>query len=83
MRFIPNHFIEDASTKPMVTISINDNWVEYTLQYVAEYRTRRTTKDLLLTRILKEIDKSSENIKFASATFDIELPTVDVKIKEK
>ncbi|RBW69977.1 mechanosensitive ion channel family protein [Bacillus taeanensis] len=81
---VKKFLIEDASTQPMVTVAANDNWVEYTLRYVAEYRTRRTTKDLLFTKILEEIDKSSENIQFASATFDIvELPPVDVKLKNQ
>ncbi|WP_226671501.1 mechanosensitive ion channel family protein [Metabacillus litoralis] len=74
--------IEDASTQSMVTIAANDNWVEYTLRYVAEYRSRRTTKDLLYTRILEEIDNSPNNIEFASATFDlVGAPTVDVNLK--
>ncbi|WP_100407331.1 mechanosensitive ion channel family protein [Bacillus solitudinis] len=76
--------IEDASTQPMVTLFANDNWVEYTLRFVTHYRLRRTTKDLLFTRILEEVDGSSEKIQFASATFDIlEVPTLDVNIKQK
>lgn len=81
---VKKFLIEDASTQPMVTIAATDNWVEYTLRYVAEYRTRRTTKDLLFTRILEEIDKSAENIQFASATFDVtEVPTIDVNLKKQ
>lgn len=81
---VKKYLIEDASTQPMVTVVANDNWVEYTIRYVAEYRTRRTTKDKLYTRILEEVDESTENIQFASATFDlVGAPTVDVNIRNK
>jgi hypothetical protein len=67
----------------MVTVDANDNWVEFTLRYVADYRTRRSTKDLLFTSILEEIDHSPHNIQFASATFDIvDVPTVNVKLNK-
>lgn len=81
---LKKYLIEDASTQPMVTVVANDNWVEYTLRYVADYRTRRSTKDLLFTRILEEIDHSPCNIQFASATFDIvDVPTVNVKLNKQ
>ncbi|WP_227938066.1 mechanosensitive ion channel family protein [Alkalihalobacillus deserti] len=79
---VKNFLIEDASTQPMVTLIANDNWVEYTLRYVTHYRARRTTKDLLFTKILEEIDNAPEKIQFASATFDlVDIPTVDVNLK--
>jgi small-conductance mechanosensitive channel len=80
---LKKYLIEDASTQPMVTVDANDNWVEFTLRYVADYRTRRSTKDLLFTSILEEIDHSPHNIQFASATFDIvDVPTVNVKLNK-
>ncbi|MFC4321384.1 mechanosensitive ion channel family protein [Litchfieldia salsa] len=83
-QMVQKYLIENASTQPMVTVVANDNWVEFTLRYVADYRTRRTTKDLLFTKILEGIDNSSEKIQFASATFDlVELPTVDVNLNQK
>ncbi|WP_456279075.1 mechanosensitive ion channel family protein [Bacillus sp. AK128] len=81
---VKKYLIEDASTQPMVTVIANDNWVEYTLRYVVDYRTRRTTKDHLFTRILEEIDNSPEQIQFASATFDVVgLPKMDVNVHQR
>jgi small-conductance mechanosensitive channel len=75
--------IENASTSPVVTLVINDNWVEYTLRYVVDYRKRRTTKDLLFSRILEEVDQSAGKVQFASATFQVVgLPPLDVKIRQ-
>ncbi|CAD5253749.1 MULTISPECIES: mechanosensitive ion channel family protein [unclassified Imperialibacter] len=68
---VKKYMIEDASTEPMVTLAANDNWVEFTLRYAVDYKKRRSTKDLLFTRILDEVDKSNGKIKFASATFQL------------
>jgi hypothetical protein len=45
--------LENAQTEPMVSLVANDNWVEYTLRYVVDYKRRRTTKTELFTSILK------------------------------
>ncbi|MBP3952936.1 mechanosensitive ion channel family protein [Bacillus suaedae] len=63
--------IEDAVTKPIVSVVAEERFVEYTLRYVTHYRSRRTTKDLLYSRILEEIDNSPENIEFASSSVSI------------
>ncbi|WP_339791006.1 MAG: mechanosensitive ion channel family protein [Imperialibacter sp.] len=68
---VKKYMIEDASTEPTVTLAANDNWVEFTLRYTVDYKKRRSTKDLLFTRILDEVDKSKGKIKFASATFQL------------
>jgi len=68
---VKKYMIEDASTEPMVTLAANDNWVEFTLRYTVDFKKRRSTKDLLFTRILDEVDKSNGKIKFASATFQL------------
>ncbi len=76
--------IEDASTQPMVTIKANDNWIEYTLRYVVNYKKRRFVKDNLFTRILEEVDKNKESVELASATFQlVGLPSLDINIKNK
>lgn len=63
--------LEDASTDPMVTLVANDNWLEFTLRYVVDYRRRRTTKDQLFTLLLDEIDKTGKAVELASATFEL------------
>ena len=66
--------LEDAQTAPMVSLIANDNWVEYTLRFVVNYKKRRTTKTELFTKILKEVDATHGEIKFASATFQLVEP---------
>jgi small-conductance mechanosensitive channel len=78
---VKKYLIEDASVEPMVTLIANDNWVEFTLRYVVDYKKRRSTKDRLFTRILEEAGKTGGQVSFASATFHlVQAPVLDVRI---
>ena len=76
--------IEDAAVKPMVTMIFNDNWVEYTIRYVVDYKQRRSIKDILFSRLVEEIEKSDGKISLASATFEmVGMPNLNVRLEEK
>jgi small-conductance mechanosensitive channel len=76
------YLIEKASVQPMVTMTANENWIEFTLRYVVDYKARRGTKDRLFTRILQEIDKNSERVGIAASTLNIEkLAPLEVHLK--
>lgn len=78
---VSKYMIENAQTEPMVTLVANDNWVEYTVRYVVNFKRRRTTKDELFTRILKAVEDRSPSLKFASATFHlVEAPEFKVRV---
>lgn len=81
---LQNNFrLEDAQTEPMVSLIANDNWVEFTLRYVVDYKKRRATKTELFTKILSEIDNSGGEIGMASATFHlVEAPEIKVKMRQ-
>lgn len=73
--------LEDAQTEPMVSLVANDNWVEFTLRYIVNFRRRRATKSELFTKILADIEATEGEIKFASATFHlVEAPEFKVKV---
>jgi hypothetical protein len=60
----------------------NDNWIEFTLRYVVDYKSRRLTRDRLFTRLLEEIDATGGRVAIASATFHlVEAPVVDVRLR--
>jgi hypothetical protein len=61
----------DANVEPMITLRTTENWIEFTIRYVVDYRKRRWMKDYLFTRILEEVDKSEGRIRLASATFEL------------
>ena len=76
--------LEDAQTDPMVSIIANDNWVEFTLRYVVDYKKRRATKTDMFTLILKEVDATNGEVKFASATFQLVEPSdLNVHIRNR
>ena len=75
--------LEDAITNPVVSLVANDNWVEFTLRYVVGYKKRRATKTELFTQLLKEIEATNGEIKFASATFHlVDAPDFNVNLKK-
>jgi len=75
--------LEDAQTEPMISLVANDNWVEFTLRYIVNFKKRRYTKTELFTQILKKIEATNGQIKFASATFQlVEPPELKVKITD-
>ena len=62
----------------------NEKWIEFTLRYVVDYKTRRTTKDRLFVRILEEIDKAPDQVGIAAATQNIEkLAPLEVRISRE
>ena len=60
------YFLEDTQTEPMVSLIANNSGVQCTLRYVVTYNKRRITKTEIFSRILKEIDATNGEIKFAS-----------------
>jgi len=74
-RKLQNKFrLEDAQTEPMVSLIANDNWVEFTLRYLVNYKKRRATKSELFSRILKVIETTNGEVRFASATLQLVNP---------
>lgn len=72
--------IEDAKLEPMVTLIANDNWLEFTVRYIVDYKARRSTKDALFTRIVEAFDASGGKVAMASMTVQlVEWPALDVR----
>ena len=70
-KMVKKFILENQSIHSTVTIETTDNWIEYTLRYVVDYKKRRSIKDALFTRILKEIDGTNGSIQYASTTIEI------------
>ena len=52
----------------MVTLTANDNWVEFTLRFVTDYKHPRVIRDVLFTHILEAIEKPGSRVVIASTT---------------
>jgi small-conductance mechanosensitive channel len=80
-RMVEKYSIEEAQVEPMITLVANDNWLEYTLRYVTDFRQRRKTKDQLFRIILDGIDAANGRVAVASTTIQIvETPTFNVRL---
>ncbi|PKL82316.1 MAG: transporter [Ignavibacteriae bacterium HGW-Ignavibacteriae-3] len=80
---VEKFMIENASVEPLITFIGNDNWLEFTVRYVVDYKRRRITKDRIFTRIMEEVEKSEGKIALASATFElVAAPSLKVKIQD-
>ncbi len=78
---IKKYLVEEASVKPVITLALNDNWMEYTIRYVVDFKKRRGTKDRLFTRMLDEFDKTEGKVAIASTTIQlVELPALNVRL---
>jgi len=81
---VKKYRIEDERVEPMVTMTANDNWMEFTVRYVVDYKKRRRTKDRLFTRFLEEFDKAGGRAAVASTSTEISLvrtPQFDVRLR--
>lgn len=66
-----NFKLEDAKLEHQIFMVFDDNWIELSLRYIVDIKTRRITKDELFTRLLEEIEKHEDSIELASETYEI------------
>ncbi|MDP2382812.1 MAG: mechanosensitive ion channel [Nitrospirota bacterium] len=78
---IHQYRVDPTEIDPRVFLVANDNWMEFTLRYIVDYKKRRITKDQLFTRILEEVDQTNGRVALASATFHlVETPEIKVQL---
>jgi small-conductance mechanosensitive channel len=81
---VSKYLIEAESVEPAVIMIINDNWLEFTLRYVVDFKKRRFTKDKIFNRILEEFEKTDGRVAIASTTFQLtDAPALDVRITKE
>lgn len=76
---VKQYILKESKLEPQVTLAANDNWIEFTIRYVVDYRIRRKTKDEIFTAILDQMDQSEGQVAIASTTIHIvETPVIQV-----
>lgn len=76
---VNKYYIEDAQVDPTLAITMTDNWIQFNLRYIVDYKKRRMTKHLLNEEIGKRILETNGKVILASSTFEIvRIPTLDV-----
>ncbi len=80
---VRKYMIEKATVEPLVTMVANDNWIEFTVRYVVDFKKRRSTKDKLFTKILDAFGASDGKVSLASATFHlVDAPVLNVRFPD-
>jgi len=81
---VSKYYIEDAQVEPTLAISLNDNWTNFNLRYIVDYKKRRVTKHRLNERIGARILETDGKVKLASATVEIvSIPTMNIHRNEE
>jgi small-conductance mechanosensitive channel len=84
---VEKYYIEDSQVDPTLAITMTDNWMQFNLRYIVDYKKRRNTKHILNEEIGKRIQATNGKVILASATFEIvKIPTLNFneeKISEK
>lgn len=82
-KMVKKYLIENANVHPTLTLHPNDNWVQFNLRFVVDYKSRRTTKDKLYKAILEAVEKAGEKITLASTSLEvIGMPKIQVDIDQ-
>jgi len=78
---VEKYYIEDAEVESTLAISLTDNWVEFNVRYIVDYKKRRFTKNLLNEKIQKAIEQTNGKVLLASATVElIKIPSIKVDL---
>ena len=76
--------LEHESIEPSVTLVANDNWLEFTLRYIVDYKKRRAAKDQLFEQIINFVEKTDGQVAVASTTLQlVDLPLVKLDIPDR
>ncbi len=72
-KIVDKYMIEAAKEEPAITITANENWVEFTIRFVVDHKERRAIKNRIFSSILEEFEKSEGRVEIASTSSDIHL----------
>lgn len=74
---VEKYYIEDAIVDPTLAITLTDNWAQFNLRYIVDYKKRRITRHLLHEEIGKRIQATNGKVTLGSTTFEIvKIPSV-------
>ncbi len=83
-QMVNTYRIEDVAIEPQVFLVLDENWMEFTVRYIVDYKNRRITKDQLFERILREFENSEGRLVLAATSLEIAgIPSLDIRVAEK
>jgi len=80
---VNKYYIEDAQVDPTLAISLTDNWIQFNLRYIVDFKKRRITKYILNDLIGKAIENTNGKVMLASTTIElIKVPELKIDVKK-
>lgn len=70
-QMVRRFLIEPARLEPMITLVATDNWIEFTVRYIVDFKRRRTTRDAIMRAILESFDTTGGAVQLGSATMEL------------
>ncbi|WP_417872938.1 mechanosensitive ion channel family protein [Xanthomarina gelatinilytica] len=78
---VNKYYVEDAQVEPTLAITLTDNWVQFNLRYIVNYKKRRITKHELNDSIRKAIESTNGKVTLASTTIElVKIPEIKVDV---
>lgn len=78
---VSKYYIEDAMVEPTLAITLTDNWIQFNLRYIVDYKKRRVTKHELQGQIQQAIAHTNGVVLLASTTFEVlKMPTTTIHV---
>jgi small-conductance mechanosensitive channel len=68
---VKKYLVEETMIDPVVTLVCTDNWIEFTVRYITDFKLRRSTKNRIFSLILDEFEKTGGRVKIASTTMQL------------
>jgi small-conductance mechanosensitive channel len=68
---VKKYLVEEAMIDPAVTLVCTDNWIEFTVRYITDFKMRRSTKNRIFSLILDEFEATGGRVKIASTTLQL------------
>lgn len=76
---VEKYYIEDAQVDSLLAITMTDNWLQFNLRYIVDYKKRRYTKHLLNEEIGKRFQETNGKVTLASTSFEIvRIPAINL-----
>lgn len=80
---VNKYYIEDAQLDPTLAITLTDNWIQFNLRYIVDFKKRRLTKHTLNDSIRKEFEQTNGKVILASSTIElIKIPPLKVDLEK-
>lgn len=80
---VNKYYIEDAQIDPTLAISITDNWIQFNLRYIVDFKKRRFIKHLINDKIRVEFENTNGKIILASTTIElVKIPNLNINLNK-